>query len=286
MTQIKLAISGVLALFIIAFGCLTIYTIPAGHMGVVFNKMAGGVQDKPLEQGWAFVAPWNTVSKYPISTELAYYISGKHEDRDDVDDSIVIGTKDGKTIKVDAQVTYHMSPDKLSHIYNKFKGQDDSVIEYGYMKQNFQRIANDISSHYSMMDIVGEKKDEFNQELFKKVSEFFDEDGIIIEQASLGKVEPDDATKQAIQNVADAQYKQRQAEYEKVAAEAEAEKKVAVAKGDAEAKRIQADAEAYYNQRISESTTENVVHLKQIEKWDGKLPTYSGVSGAGFMFNK
>ena len=113
-----------------------------------------------------------------------------------------------------------------------------------------------------------------------------DEDGISIEQARLGKVEPDDATKQAMQNVADAQYKQRQAEYEKVAAEAEAEKKVAVAKGDAEAKRIQADAEAYYNQRISESTTENVVRLKQIEKWDGKLPTYSGVSGAGFMFNK
>lgn len=48
-----------------------------------------------------------------------------------------------------------------------------------------------------------------------------------IEQASLGKVEPDDATKEAIQSVANAQYKQRQAKYEKVEAEAEAKTKVA-----------------------------------------------------------
>lgn len=171
-----------------------------------------------------------------------------------------------------------MNQDSLPHIYNKFKGQDDSIIEYGYMKQNFQRIANDISSHYSMMDIVGEKKEAFNQELLKEVSKFFDQDGIVIEQASLGKVEPDSATKEAIQAVANAQYKQRQAEYEKVAAEAEAKKKVAVAEGDAQAKRIQADAEAYYNAQVASSLTPEMVQLKQVEKWDGKLPTYSGIT--------
>ena len=189
-----------------------------------------------------------------------------------------------KTIKVDAQVTYHMNQDSLPHIYNKFKGQDDSIIEYGYMKQNFQRIANNISSHYSMMDIVGEKKEEFNQELLKEVSSFFDQDGIIIEQASLGKVEPDSATKEVIQAVANAQYKQRQAEYEKIAAEAEAKKKVAVAEGDAQAKRIQADAEAYYNAQVASSLTPEMVQLKQVEKWDGKLPTYSGISNGLFNF--
>lgn len=115
-----------------------------------------------------------------------------------------------------------------------------------------------------------------------KVSEFFDQDGIIIEQASLGKVEPDNATKEAIQAVANAQYKQRQAEYEKIAAEAEAKKKVAVAEGDAQAKRIQADAEAYYNAQVASSLTPEMVQLKQVEKWDGKLPTYSGITNGLF----
>lgn len=113
---------------------------------------------------------------------------------------------------------------------------------------------------------------------------FFDQDGIIIEQASLGKVEPDSATKEAIQAVANAQYKQRQAEYEKIAAEAEAKKKVAVAEGDAQAKRIQADAEAYYNAQVASSLTPEMVQLKQVEKWDGKLPTYSGITNGMFSF--
>ena len=70
----------------------------------------------------------------------------------------------------------------------------------------------------------------------------------------------------------------RKAEYEKVAAEAEAKKKVAVAEGDAQAKRIQADAEAYYNAQVASSLTPEMVQLKQVEKWDGKLPTYSGIT--------
>ena len=105
----------------------------------------------------------------------------------------------------------------------------------------------------------------------KEVSSFFDQDGIIIEQASLGKVEPDSATKEAIQAVANAQYKQRQAEYEKIAAEAEAKKKVAV-------------AEAYYNAQVASSLTPEMVQLKQVEKWDGKLPTYSGITNGMFSF--
>lgn len=87
--------------------------ISAGHAGVVFNKMDGGIQQETLDQGWHVVAPWKRVTEYPVSTELAYYIDGTHEDRKDVDDSIVIGTKDGKTIKVDAQVASSLTPEMV-----------------------------------------------------------------------------------------------------------------------------------------------------------------------------
>ncbi len=278
MNSVKAVITGFVVVIVALLIYTTSYMIPAGHAGVIFDKLGGGVQEETIDQGWHVVLPWKKVTAYPISTEIAYYTTGEHEGRDKSDDSIVIGTKDGKTIKVDAQITYHMDKIQLPHVYNKFKGADDEAIEYGYMRQNFQRIANDISSHYSMMDIVGEKKDEFNQELYKAVAAFFDADGIYIEQASLGKVEPDDATKEAIQSVANAQYKQRQAEYEKVAAEAEAKTKVAKAQGDADAKKIQAEAEAYYNSQVAASLTPEMVQLEQVRKWDGKLPTYSGAS--------
>ena len=246
--------------------------ITQGNVGVVYN-INGGVEDKVLEQGWHMVLPWEKVTEYPISTEIAYFNNGEHEGRK-TDDSIVIGTKDGKAMHVDVQISYHMDPAKLPHVFNKFRGQESSVIEYGYMRQNTQRIANDISAQYTMMDIVGEKKPDFNAKVAKTLIDFFDDDGIVVEQAGLGKVEPDAATATAIQAVANAQYMQRQAEYEKQAAIAQAQTAIEKAKGEAEAKKISADAQSYANAKLAASTDERVVSLKWVEKWDGKLPQY------------
>lgn len=263
---------GVILIFaVIAISSCTA-KIHQGNVGIVYS-MNGGVESVPLDQGWKIVAPWKKVTEYPVSTEIAYYNNGDHEGRKS-DDSIVIGTKDGKTIRVDMQISYHMDAAKLPHVFNKFRGQEIQTIEYGYMRQNAQRIANDISSHYTMMDIVGEKKAEYNSQILKQLTDFFDDDGIIIEQAGLGKVEPDAQTAQAIQAVANAQYAQRQAEYEKQAATAQALTVVEKAKGEAEAKRIQADAEAYKNQKLAQSTDARVVELEWVKKWDGKLPQY------------
>ena len=165
-----------------------------------------------------------------------------------------------------------MDAAKLPHVFNKFRGQESSVIEYGYMRQNTQRIANDISAQYTMMDIVGEKKPDFNAQVAKTLIDFFDDDGIIVEQAGLGKVEPDAATAEAIQAVANAQYLERQTYYEKQAAIAQAEKQKAIAQGNADAKKIEADAIAYSNQKIQQTLTPELVQLKAIEKWNGEYP--------------
>ena len=54
--------------------------------------------------------------------------------------------------------------------------------------------------------------------------------------------------------------------------------KIAVAKaeGNARAMKIKADAEAYYNRTIAASLSTMIIQEDWIEKWDGKLPTYSG----------
>lgn len=195
----------------------------------------------------------------------------------------MIGTKDGKTIKADAQISYHMQD--LPHVFTKFRGQSDDAIEYGYMRQNFQLLVNDISSQYTMMDVVGDKKPEFNDKIFKATREFFERDGIVVEQAGLGKIEPDEQTKAAIQAVANAQYGQRQAEYEKQVAIAQAQKQIEVARGNAEAKRMEADAQAYYNQKLAQSTDQKVIELEWIRKWNGVLPQYQLSSGSGVMLN-
>lgn len=255
-------------------GMLTcISTIDPGYNGIVYNRN-GGIEEGTLGQGWHLVSPFKKIIRYPVSTETAYY-NNNHKDTGEgreTDDSLVLGTKDGKTIVVDMQLNYHMDPERLGHIFTKFRGADCEKIEYGYMKQNVQRIVNDISSKYSIVDLVGEGKPQFNSEVFTTLAQFFAPEGIIVEQAGLGRIEPDAATKRQIQAVTDAQYREKQAIYEKEVAKAQAEKILIETETKAKAKRMEADAVAYYNQKVTQSASKDVVALKWIEKWDGKLP--------------
>jgi prohibitin 1 len=270
---------------ILAIICFFMFStkVHPGYAGIVYNQN-GGIEPIVLSQGRHIVWPTQHVIEYPVSTEVAYYTSSEHGGRK-TDESLIIGTRDGKTMKVDAQVTYHMEKDGLPHIFNTFKGANSESIEYGYMRQNYQRIVNDLSSQYTMMDIVGEKKAEFNSKLFILVRDFFAENYITVEQSGLGKVEPDEATKAAIQAVANAQYAEKQAQYEKQVAIAQAQKQVEQARGYADSRKIEADATAYVNAKVQQSMTKELVELEWIKKWNGVLPQYQLGSGQGMMLN-
>lgn len=276
------AIGSVIAISAIAI-LTSITTISPGYAGVIYNRN-GGVEQKAIPQGWHFVSPLKKVIHYPVSTETAYYNHSDEEGRDS-DDTLILGTKDGKTIRVDLQLFYHMDIDKLGNVFSKFRGQDSETIAYGYMRQNAQRIANDISSKYSIVDLVGEAKPKFNSEVLSELQAFFGEDGIVIEQAGLGRIEPDEETKTQIQAVTDAQYRQKQAEYEKEVAIAKAAALREEARGKADAMKIDADAQFYYNTKIAESTNAQVIQLEQIKKWDGKFPQYMLGSNSNMLFN-
>ena len=66
-------------------------------------------------------------------------------------------------------------------------------------------------------------------------------------------------------------------------AEAEAKIKIAMAEGEAKALKIKGDGEAYYNRVVSASLNKLLVEQYAIEKWDGKLPQYSGGDSVPFI---
>ena len=75
------------------------------------------------------------------------------------------------------------------------------------------------------------------------------------------------------------------AENEVKEAEANAKIEVAKAEGNAKAMKIKADAEAYYNRTIAQSLSPMIVQEDWIEKWDGKLPTFTGGNNSIPMIN-
>ena len=67
---------------------------------------------------------------------------------------------------------------------------------------------------------------------------------------------------------------EQQADRQRITAEAEAAVKKIDADAAAYATRIQAEAEAEANQKIAASLTQTLISWTQVNRWDGKLPTY------------
>lgn len=268
-----------------ALGFMSTYKIAPGYAGVIYN-MDGGVEENVLPQGYHVVAPWKKVIEYPVSTETVYYTKsadGKDED-DKGDSSINVNTKDGKQVNVSVTYSFHMDADNLPLVFTKFRGRSTEEIEAGYIKNEMYQAINEVTSQYSLMDLVGDKRPEINAKVFEKFRNSLSEFGIIIETFNLSDVVPDEQTKEAIQKVVNAQNVYEQAKIEKQTAEVEAEKARITAQGKADAAVIEAEGQAKANEKLQQSLSDNVIRQHTIEKWDGKLPQYQ-LSDNGALLN-
>lgn len=281
-----LGLAGILVVMGVALaGMLMCVTrIGPGYAGVIYN-VDGGIEDETLGQGFHVVAPWKHVSEYPISTETVYYtknsVDGDDKDKK-TDKSVNVNTKDGKQVNVSVTYAYHMNVEKLPTVYAKFRGQDIEAIQNGYMKNAMYEALNNVTSQYSLMELVGDKRPEINQKIFETFRDDLSDYGIVIETFNLSDVVPDEATATAIQNVVNAQNALQQAKIEKQQAEVEAEKARVAAKGKADAALIEAEGQAKANEKLQQSLTSGVLQQRAIEKWNGELPKIGGNSG-GFI---
>lgn len=276
--------AGIIAAIVVTFLVFVfcVYKVSPGYSAVVYN-MDGGLEDEVLGQGYHVLMPWKKATPYPVSTESVFYKKANSDDKDGKDTSINVATKDGKQVNVSVTYTYHMDADKLPQVFAKFRGQPIDKIEDGYMKSELLRVINEVTSQYNLMDLVGDKRQEINEKVFKGFNEALFDFGVVVETMNISDAVPDAATAEAIQNVINAQNKLQQATIEKQTAEQEAEKRIVEAKGKAESVRIEAEAQAKANELLERSLTDNIVKQHAIDKWNGEVPKVSG--GGNMMFN-
>lgn len=281
--------------------------IPAGYVGVVYN-MNGGIENNVLAQGWHLIAPTKKVTKYPIGIEQSYLTTGKNGDSPD-DESFEVPSSDGKGLKVDMTFTYRFDVDMVSGTFTRFKGQSGKDILKSFIKPNIISWTKEVTARYPVEEMLAEKRVDLNTELSEYLADKFASYGIIIENATLIDINPDDTTREAIQAKIDAQYKQAEtviaaetakieaerdkevalieAQKKQEAAKIEAEAKIAIAESEAEAARIKAEseaevtkikaeAEAEANRKIAESLTPAFIEKIKYEQWNGQLPQVTG----------
>ena len=262
---------GFVFIVLLIFGYSCTYKVDPGYAGVIYS-MDGGIETETLGQGFHVVAPWKKVIEYPVSTETVYYTKNNDDGDEKKDNSINVNTKDGKQVNVSVTYAYHMDEVQLPSVFEKFRGQKSEVIEAGYMKNEMYQAINEITSQYSLMELVGDKRPQINEAILDKVRKSLEPYGVVIETFNLSDVVPDEQTKEAIQAVVNAQNALEKAKVEKEQAEVDAEKARVAAKGKADAELIEAEGTAAANAKLQESLTPLIVEQRKLDKWDGKLP--------------
>ena len=262
---------GFVFIVLLIFGYSCTYKVDPGYAGVIYS-MDGGIETETLGQGFHVVAPWKKVIEYPVSTETVYYTKNNDDGDEKKDNSINVNTKDGKQVNVSVTYAYHMDEVQLPSVFEKFRGQKSEVIEAGYMKNEMYQAINEITSQYSLMELVGDKRPQINEAILNKFRNSLEPYGIVIETFNLSDVVPDEQTKEAIQAVVNAQNALEKAKVEKEQAEVDAEKARVAAKGKADAELIEAEGTAAANAKLQESLTPLIVEQRKLDKWDGKLP--------------
>ncbi len=266
---------------IIAFAS-SLERVPAGYAGVVYS-LNGGVSGEVLGQGMHLLSPIKHVSKYPVSTETMY-LSKDSVEGSKGDDSFFISTKDGKMVSVDVELSYHYDIEMVDKVYTKWRGKKPSEIEDTYIRARIKSLSNEITSNYGVLDVYGEKRTELNNAVFVKLRDMLGSDGIILETFNFTRIEPDAETQVAIQSRVNEHQKLEQSRIEAertkveaqkqlISAQADADAKKIQAQGDADSRMIQAEAEKNANNLISQSLDEKVLRLKELQKWNGALPT-------------
>lgn len=266
---------GVIFVVAIILAVICTVKVPVGYEAIQYS-MNGGVKQETLKQGWHMVSPTVHTKKFTISNEQLILTKDKREGSKE-DDSFYVATADNASIAVSFQMSYRFRPDTLVQTYSKFKGMDGQTIVDTRLKTVLKSKVSEITTDYSMMDVYSGNRSEINNKLTEYLdTEFTNEYGIQVIDASIIDVHPSKELKKAINARVKALQEKQQAEAEKekikvetetkqIQAEADAKIKVTEAQAEADAELAKATAEAEANNKLAESITDNLIRMKEAE---------------------
>lgn len=271
------ALSAVVGVGILVVVSSSWVNIPAGYVGVVFNKSAGGVQAENLHEGWHFRTPIVTyIREYPVALRTYSNIGAGEGNSPGSAGLVTLPTAGGQHIDQQISVVYHVSPSSANFVFDKFKGADIEDIETDFIRRNVQSVATAITGSYDLMAVLGPAKAEIQSKMQESLRTKLAEYGFVLDQVNLGYAKPPESIEAALQAKMQAEQKADQAKYGLQQAEMDARAKIATAEGEAK-------ANALVRQQLSPEFLRFrslEVNQKAIDKWDGKLPVQMIPGGA------
>jgi regulator of protease activity HflC (stomatin/prohibitin superfamily) len=222
--------------------------VDAGHVGV--KSLFGNVKNEVMRSGLNFKSPLVDVQELDIRTQT-YTMSGvQDEGHRSGDDAIRVLTADGLEVTIDLSVLYRLVPESSPKLIREIGANYEDKIVRPITRTRIR----DNAVYYEAVSLFSNKRDEFQQRIFKTIDDDFRKRGLMLENLLVRNITLPAPVKAAIER--------------KIEAEQEAQKMQFVLqkeKQEAERKRVEAQGISDYQRIISESLTERQLQYEQIK---------------------
>ncbi len=246
----------------------TVIFVPAGQVGVVYDRIRG-VLPQTMHEGLGFAIPFiQQVTLF--DTRLQEYTMSAVTDEGAMrkDDSLDAPTSDGQEVKVDATVLYRVDGAKAAEIYQTIGINYVDKLIRPFSRSQIRMVI----SRYTAPAIYSEKRQEAESVMTQEIAELLRPKNIIIDKVLLRAVYFSPEYSQAIEAKVIAEQRVKQAEFEVKEATQRAGAKIAEAEGLAKAQSLQ-----------KATLTQEFLQFEAIKKWDGKMPQVVGSGNAPFI---
>jgi regulator of protease activity HflC (stomatin/prohibitin superfamily) len=243
-------VARIVALLFIVLGVVTacVKQIDAGEIGV--KVLYGSVQNEVLGSGLHFVNPLLDIKKLDVKTQN-YTMSGVNDEgHKSGDDAIKVLTSDGLEVTIDLTVLYRIVASEAPKLLRETGTDYEDKIVRPLTRTKIR----DNAVYYQAVDLFGNKRDEFQQRIYKSIEEDFKKRGLMLEQLLVRNITLPNSVKASIES--------------KINAEQDAKKMEFVLqkeKQEAERKRVEAQGIADYQRIINTGLTDQQLQYEQIK---------------------
>jgi regulator of protease activity HflC (stomatin/prohibitin superfamily) len=266
-------LGGIVLFMGILFSCFV--QIDAGHVGV--KSIFGKVQNDVFRSGLNFKNPLVEVREMDIRTQT-YTMSGiQDEGHRTGDDAIRVLTADGLEVTIDLSVLYRLVPEASPKLIREIGINYEDKIVRPITRTRIR----DNAVYYEAVSLFSNKRDEFQNRIFKTIDDDFRKRGLLLENLLVRNITLPGPVKAAIER--------------KIEAEQEAQKMQFVLqkeKQEAERKRVEAQGISDYQRIISESLSERQLQYEQIKAFkelagsqNSKIIVLPNKGGANLLLN-
>ena len=268
-------------------GCIE--KIDKGYEAAQINTLGSDKGDvKILGTGWKFYNSFKyDLIQNPTFVQEYVWTASKEEGSKN-NESITFQSSNSLAFTADVGISFSVREGRSGAIYEKYHKSVDEMVDTN-LRNTVRDAFNRMASSRDAEAIYGSGKVSFINDVYKDVREYWEEDLDIKKIYLIGKLDPPEQVKKAINKKIEATQKAAQRRNEVEQSRAEADKKIEEARGNSESVKIAADGKAYEILKEAEAKAKSIElvnkqlgrsplyieYLKAL-RWDGKLPYYMG----------